>query len=145
MRATVTVVAWTEQVTAVYARAMAFRDDRAKVRRQAQAQFERELARLARLYRNCTEAPQRLLAKRIQQYRGQLFCCVADPQVPATKNLAERCLRLVVIARKISGGTRSEQVSAIRAALMSLFGSWAAQEKNLLASCKDLLLAPTCA
>jgi hypothetical protein len=51
------VVAWAEQVTAVYARAMAFRDDRTKARRQAQAQFERELARLARPYRNCKEAP----------------------------------------------------------------------------------------
>jgi hypothetical protein len=59
--------------------------------------------------------------------------------------VAERSSRPLVIARKISGGTRSAKGSQHRATLMSLFGTWAAQEKNLLASCKALLLTPASA
>jgi transposase len=135
------VVAWAEQVAAVYARAAAFSDARPKARRQAQATFERELARLARPYRTRKGAPQRLLAQRIYRFRQELFVFVADPRVPSTNNLAERSLRPAVIARKISGGTRSAKGSETRATLMSLVGTWTAQGKHLLTSCKELLLA----
>ena len=139
------VVAWADAVAAVHTRAAAFADARPKARRQVQAGFERELAQLARPYRKRAGAPQRVLAARIYRYRHELFVFVADPRVPATNNLAERSLRPTVIARKISGGTRSAKGSQHRATLMSLFGTWAAQEKNLLASCKALLLTPAAA
>ena len=38
---------------------------------------------------------------------GELFVFVEDPAVPPTNNAAERSLRHLVTARKISGGTRS--------------------------------------
>lgn len=139
------VAAWTEAVAAVYGRATAFTDARPKARRQAQLNFERELAKLAQPYRSCAAAPQRRLAQRIYRFRQELFRFVADPRVPATNNLAERTLRPPVIARKISGGTRSPKGSATHTALMSLFGTWAAQGQNLIASCQSLLLASTTA
>ncbi len=44
-----------------------------------------------------------------------------------SNNLAERSVRPLVIARKISGGTRSPEGSDTRMGLFSLFGTWAAE------------------
>ena len=60
--------------------------------------------------------------------------------VSATDNLAERSLRASLIARKISGGTRSPKGSATRMGLMSLLGTWAAPGKGQLQGCRELLL-----
>jgi len=65
---------------------------------------------------------------------------VEYPEVPSTNNLAERSLPPAVIARKISGGTRSEKGSHTKMALMSLLGTWAAQNQTLLPACRNLLL-----
>jgi len=121
------VTEWVEAIHTIYQQATSFADPRQKARRQSQVQFERELAHLARPYRKQADAPQRVLAERIHRFRGELFTFVADPRVPTTNNLAERSLRPPVIARKISGGTRSETGSQTRTSLMSLFGTWAAQ------------------
>jgi transposase len=133
---------WVEAIHAIYLRAVSFSDPRQKARRQAADQFARELDGLAQPYLTCKTAPQHTLAKRIHRFRADLFTFVADPRVPATNNLAERSLRPPVIAGKISGGTRSKAGSQTRTTLMSLFGTWAAQEKDLLASCTALLLRP---
>ena len=39
----------------------------------------------------------------------ELFIYLSDPSVPSDNNAAERSLRHLVISRKISGGTRSDQ------------------------------------
>ena len=51
--------------------------------------------------------PQAALAQRIDRYASELFCFVEFPEVPSHNNAAERAVRPSVIARKISGGTRS--------------------------------------
>ncbi len=56
----------------------------------------------------------------------ELFVFVAIPGVPAHNNLAERSIRPLVVARKISGGTRSPKGSQTRIGLASLFGTWMA-------------------
>ena len=81
-----------------------------------------------------------MLAQRILKHLPELFVFVTDPAVPADNNLAERSLRPIVISRKISGGTRSAKGSETKMGLMSLFGTWAAQDKPLLISCQNLLL-----
>jgi len=81
-----------------------------------------------------------VLAQRLLKHLSELFVFVSDPAVPATNNLAERSLRPAVIARKISGGTRSPKGSATRMGLMSLLGTWAAQGKSQLQGCRELLL-----
>jgi hypothetical protein len=68
---------------------------------------------------------------------------VGDPTIPADNNLAERSLRPAVVARKISGGTRSPKGSQTKMDLMSLFATWTAQGKPLLPSCQQLLLSPS--
>ena len=112
-----------------------------RVRQQQRRHFERKAIALARPYARDPNAPQRVLAHRIIKHRHELFVFLSDPAVPATNNLAERSLRPAVVARKISGGTRSAKGSETKMALMSHFGTWLVQEKPLLASCRQLLLS----
>ena len=67
---------------------------------------------------------------------------MAEPDVPADNNPAERSLRHLVISRKISGGTRSEQGTERKMTLPSTFGTWRAQGLNPLAACLQLLVSP---
>ena len=111
-----------------------------RVRRKERRRLEKLAANLAQPYAHDPDAPQRVLAQRIVKHLHELFVFVTDPAVPATNNLAERSLRPAVIARKISGGTRSPKGSATRMALMSLLGTAAAQGKSQLQGCRELLL-----
>ena len=133
--------AWRTALRDLYQEAKAFSSPKARARRQARRDFERRAKALAQPYSADAHAPQRLLAQRVLKHLHELFVFVTDPAVAADNNLAERSLRPAVIARKISGGTRSPKGSETQMGLMSLFGTWAAQERNLLASCEQLLLA----
>jgi transposase IS66 family protein len=66
---------------------------------------------------------------------GALFVFIAVPGVPAHNNLAERSVRPLVIARKISGGSRSPKGSQTRMGLASIFGTWMAQKLNPFQQC----------
>ena len=57
------------------------------------------------------------LCKRVENFLPELFVFVANPGVPAHNNLAERSVRPLVVARKISGGSRSPQGSKTRMGL----------------------------
>ena len=69
------------------------------------------------------------------QEQPELFVFVAIPGVPAHNNLAERSIRPLVVARKISGGTRSPKGSQTHIGLASLFGTWMAQHLNPFHQC----------
>ena len=86
--------------------------------------------------------PCQALAKRLLRHQDELFVFVREPGVPADNNLAERSLRPLVVSRKISGGTRSEQGSQTHMALSSLFQTWLAQGHNPLVECRRLLQSP---
>lgn len=142
------VVAWVEAVRALYEEAKATASSCAqlpadhRVRHQQRRRLEKLAMQLARSYAKDSDAPQRLLAQRIIKHRHELFVFISNPAVPATNNLAERSLRPAVVARKISGGTRSPKGSDTKMGLMSLFGTWGVQGKPLLTTCRNLLLAP---
>jgi len=135
------VVAWVEAIRVLYQEAKQFSHPDERKRQQAQRHFQRTAARLARPYLHDEGAPQRVLAQRMVRHLGELFLFVGDPQVPSDNNPAQRSLRPAVVARKISGGTRSAKGSATKMALMSLLGTWQVQDKPLLASCQELLLS----
>jgi hypothetical protein len=143
------VKAWEQALKALYQEATAFTEAcpespaDSRRRRQARRHFEREARRLARPYAKDPQALQRVLAQRLLKHLPELFVFVTDPAVPATNNLAERSLRPTVVARKISGGTRSPKGSDTKMKLMSLIGTWLLQGKPLHATCQDLLLSPT--
>ncbi|MGI8827089.1 MAG: IS66 family transposase [Chloroflexota bacterium] len=70
-----------------------------------------------------------------------LYVC-ARALVNATNNAAERSLRPLVIARKVSGGTRSATGSTTRMILYSICATARIQGKDPTAICQQLLLAP---
>jgi hypothetical protein len=109
----------------------------------ARADLERRLTELCKDgWTKGSALPQATLCQRIDRFLDELFEFVLDPAIPSDNNLAERALRPLVIARKISGGTRSKDGSDTRMALASLFGTWLAQGRDPFTACHEMLLAP---
>jgi transposase len=140
---------WAKQVKALYERAVAYAGPdpslppakQEAARRRQQHAFEQELWQLSAPYAH-TSSPLHTLCERIERFLPELFVFVAHPEVPAHNNLAERSVRPLVIARKISGGSRSPQGSDTRMDLFSLFGTWAAQGLNPFFQCLAELSLP---
>jgi transposase len=140
---------WAKDVKALYDRAVAYAGPdpslpaakQEAARRKQQHAFEQELWQLCAPYAH-TSSPLHTLCERVERFLPELFVFVARPEVPAHTNLAERSVRPLVIARKISGGTRSPEGSQTRMALFSLFGSWAAQGLNPFLHCLAVLAQP---
>jgi transposase len=139
---------WAKGVKAIYDEAVAWAehgpDTHLTPREQSLARVEQQHAFEQQLWRLCqpsvrTEAPQHTLCERVERFLPELFVFVAVAGVPAHNNLAERSVRPLVIARKISGGTRSPQGSKTRTGLASLFQTWAAQKLNPFLQCLALL------
>lgn len=112
------------------------------LRVQAQRRFEAQLQRCCAPFADDPLAPQAKLCRRIARHLSELFVFVAHPDAPADNNLAERSLRPLVTARKISGGTRSPAGSDTKMATASLFGTWVVRGLNPLTACHQLLLTP---
>ena len=137
---------WAQDVKAIYDRAVAYAGPdpslpaarQEAARRTQQHLFEQELWQVCAPYAH-TSSPLHTLCERVERFLPELFVFVAVPGVPADNNLAERSVRPLVIARKISGGTRSPQGSDTRMGLFSLFGTWAAQGLNPFLQCLAIL------
>ena len=133
---------WADAVHGIYDRAKACTPPQAKRRRTAQLALERRLLALCRPFRNDPLAVQARLCRRMENHIKELCVFVAEPDVPGDNNAAERSLRHLVISRKISGGTRSEQGTQSKMTLAAIFGAWRAQGLNPLAACRQLLISP---
>ena len=107
-----------------------------------QLMFERRLLALCQLFSNNEATPHAKLCRRIERFIKELFVFVSHPSVPSENNAAERSLRHLVVSRKISGGTRSEQGTESKMALASLFHTWRARGLNPLLESRKLLLSP---
>lgn len=110
---------------------------------RAQQTAEAHLAALCQPVADDPTAVHAKLCRRILRHLSELFVFVVEPAVPATNNLAERSLRPLVTARKISGGTRSPAGTATKMATASLFGTWHLQGQNPLLAAQSLLLSPS--
>src|SRR2546421_1405716 len=135
---------WASGVKTIYEQAVAWAeqgpDTALSPRKQQQARaaqqhaFEQHLWQLCQPYVR-TAAPQHTLCERVERFLPELFVFVAVPGVPAHNNLAERSIRPLVVARKISGGTRSPKGSQNRMGLARLFGTWMVQQLNPFSQC----------
>jgi transposase len=127
---------WAEAIHALYQRALGWaaqaKGATPTQRDQARRAFERELLTLCRT--QSASSPQATLCQRVERSHPELFMFVADPAVPATNNEAERALRPLVIARKISGGTRSANGSRTRMVLQSLIATWEVRSQDPIAA-----------
>ena len=72
--------------------------------------------------------------------KNNLFEFVKNPEVDGTNNAAERALRPAVIARKVSGGSRSEKGAKNYEILMSVVQTLHQNGKNLVDHGSDILL-----
>ena len=131
---------WAAAVHQLYVAAKAFRPPQPRRRHTSQLAWERKLLAICRPFLADPSAVQGKLCRRIERFIKELF--VAEPDVPADNNPAERSLRHLVISRKVSGGTRSERGTESKMTLASLFGTWRAQGLNPLAACRQLLVSP---
>jgi hypothetical protein len=104
-------------------------------RQRAYRQLEDRARRLGQCYARTDGHPCQTLAQRLLRHRGELFEFVRVPELGATNNEAERSLRPLVIARKISGGSRSPAGTTTRLHLASLFQTWHAQGRNPFHAC----------
>lgn len=140
---------WFSEVKALYERALSYTDPdpclhaakQEAARSQQQHLFEQESWHLCAPFAHTT-APMHTLCERVERFLPELFVFVARPEVPSDNNLAERSVRPLVIARKMSGGSRSPKGSETHKALFSCFGSWAAQGLNPFLQCLALLSQP---
>ncbi len=143
-----TVAAWRTAVRALYDRAQAVLRHPRRVplssaeRQRLFAHYEERARQLGLRYADHPAHPCHTLAHRLLRFHGQLFEFVRTPGVHADNNLAERSLRPLVIARKISGGSRSPRGSTTRMTLASLFATWQARSLNPFDQCRDLLRHP---
>lgn len=101
--------------------------------------FAEELVALAAPYIDAA-LPHSRLCKRLLQFESEMFTFVEHPHVPAENNAAERAIRPRVIARKISGGTRSPEGSQTMAILSSLFATWQLRGQECLSTCRQRLV-----
>jgi transposase len=134
------VLEWARKLRDIYDRAKAFSSACPKARQAARLSFQAELLELAVPYADCC-LPQSVLAKRLIEFEAELFTFVESPQVPSENNAAERSVRPRVVARKISGGTRSPQGSTTMAVLASLFETWRLRGSSPLEECRQMLIA----
>jgi transposase len=137
---------WANQVKQLYERAKAAPapDPQLPITKQhaqrvaLQHAFEQELWQVCAPFAQ-TQTLMHTLCERVERFLPELFVFVAYPGVPSDNNLAERSVRPLVIARKISGGTRSPKGSSTRMGLASLFGTWVAQGLHPFHQCLALL------
>jgi transposase len=134
------VLGWAKRLRDLYDRAKAFSSECPKVRQAARLGFQAELLEMAVPYVGVC-LPQSVLAKRLVQFEAELFTFVEYPEVPSENNAAERSVRPRVIARKISGGTRSPEGSKTMAVLASLFETWRLRGQNGVEACITMLIA----
>ena len=94
---------------------------------------------LGKQYAQVPDHPCHALAKRLLRHQDELFQFVLRDGVSANNNLAERTIRPLVVIRKISGGTRSDEGTKTRLGLASLFGTWYVRGLNPFGECFRLL------
>ena len=95
--------------------------------------------RLGRQWAREQAHPAHALSQRLLRHKGELFEFVRQAEVEATNNRAERGIRPLAVARKISGGSRSAGGSTARMRLQTLFSTWTGRGRNPLAECERML------
>ena len=139
---------WAEAVRRLYDRAKAYAEAGVQPASgyqrfvsPTQLMLESQLLSLCRPFSNDETAPQAKLCRRIERFIKELFVFVSHPDVPSENNAAKRSLRHMVVSRKISGGTRSEQGTNSKMALASLFGTWRTKGLNPFSQSRKLLVS----
>ncbi len=102
--------------------------------------LEQRLAELAAAHRRDADPDVRRLAERLSRHRQELTAFLWERAVEGTNNAAERALRPIVVARKISGGSRSEAGARATAIVASVLRTARQQGRDVLQTLRQLLM-----
>ncbi|MEI7831978.1 MAG: transposase [bacterium] len=102
--------------------------------------FQQSLLELVTPYQQSKIKEQANLANVMASQINEMFVFIELPYVIPENNLAERSVRPDVIARKISGGTRTEQGSKTRMILPSIIRTCHLRNLDPIASIQNMLL-----
>lgn len=137
---------WARRIKQIYEKAKVYKGPdpnlpiglQTEERLQKQREFEEELKRVCMPFVK-TDTPMAILCARAITYLQELFVFIRFPNIKSDNNPAERIIRHTVVARKISGGTKSSKGSETKTILTSLFDTWQLQGLNPLNQCRLLL------
>ena len=136
------VLAWATALRAVYTQACAARTAEVAARQQARTAGEAALWALGQQYAGDKGHPCAQLAKRLLRHHGELLVFLTAPGVTPDNNAAERSVRPLVVARKISGGSRSARGSATHMTLASVVQTCRATSREVFATLLRLFQSP---
>lgn len=131
---------WAAAVYELYDQARRFHSDKRRDRARARGEFQLQLEALAKPFVD-SDVPHRTLSRRIMRFSNEMFTFVEHPGISPDNNAAERAIRPLVVLRKVTGGTRSDQGSSTLSILMSLFGTWQLTTTNPAETCRRMLTA----
>lgn len=137
---------WSKSVKELYEEAKAYKGPdpnlpiglQSQERIYKQREFEQRLRRICMPYVKSDCVMSTLCARAIT-FLQELFVFIRFPNVKSDNNPAERIIRHTVVARKISGGTKTPKGSQTKAILTSLFDTWQLQNLNPLQQCRLIL------
>jgi transposase len=131
------VVAWCEQLKRLYEAGgkVVARGVSGAARQYAYEQLVAAVRRLGLRYSEVPEHPCHAKAQLILRHQDELFQYVLVEGLSAHNNLAEQQIRPVVVRRKISGGSRSDEGSQTTFKLLSLFQTWHSHRLNPFEQC----------
>jgi hypothetical protein len=139
----VAVVEWAQCVRRLYDDAQTWlREQEQPTQAEREQQYVQLTARTHALglsYARVKKHACQALAKRLLRHEEELFQFVLVEGLSADNNLAERSIRPLVVVRKISGGSRSEEGTKTRMGLASLFETWQARKLNPFDECFRLV------
>jgi len=137
------VQSWAQSVRALYEQARTWLDEHPQPSQEQRERVYVELSsashRLGLQYARVSKHPCGALCKRLLRHEDELFQFVLIDGLSASNNLAERSIRPLVVCRKISGGSRSEEGTKTRMGLASLFETWQARKLNPFDECLNVL------
>lgn len=87
------------------------------------------------------EPEARRIGQRLRKFKKELTPFLWERALDGTNNAAERAVRPVVVARKISGGSRSDKGAEAFAKLASLLRTAGQQGQNVLSTIRKMLVA----
>ena len=128
------VQAWHDQFQTLYADLRAVLDEPFnRQQRQRQEMLLRERIEHLRQSRPLDPKPLANLKNLLAEYDHALFTCLKFKNIPCDNNRAERDLRSLVIKRKKSFGSRTEQgAHAMEVLLSVVWSTWHVNRKNFL-------------
>ena len=137
------VQSWAQAVRALYAQAIewlhAQQEPSQEQRERLYVELTSQTHRLGLEFAKARKHPCCALSKRLLRHEDELFQFVLIEGLSADNNLAERSIRPLVVIRKISGGSRSDEGTKTRLGLASLFETWQARKLNPFDECFKLL------